>query len=69
MSTIYNFDIEKAIKKLTDAGQKVSIDTHVIYASPKAQFTKDLYPLEIVLTDNMPEGTACIISARVKEIK
>ena len=62
---IFLLDVNEQIERLIELGDKVSNATHCIYTSKSTKFDNDLYPLEIIITDNMPDGTACIITRKV----
>lgn len=64
MRLYYPIDIETAIKKLVDAGDEVTRKTHAIYARSTASFTNDRYPLEIIVTDDLPTGTDILIAKK-----
>lgn len=64
MKLYYPLDIETAIKKMVDAGDDVSRKTHAIYARSTASFTNDRYPLEIIVTDDLPTGTDILIAKK-----
>jgi len=69
MAQVYTYQVDEMIEALNKSGANVSSETHAIYAHPETVFTSGLYPLEIMLTESMPEGTACIISKKPEEIE
>ncbi len=66
MSMIYLFQIEEMIVKIEKSGDKVKSSTHAIYASKNVRFDEDVYPLEIIVSDQMPSAAVCIIARKEK---
>lgn len=61
---IFRFEVEDLIAKINKSGGKVTHDTHAIYASKSTKFDEDIYPLEIIVVDSLPNNTACIIAKK-----
>lgn len=64
MKLYYPIDVETAIKKIVDAGGDVTRKTHAMYVRSTASLTNDRYPLEIVVTDDLPSGTDILIAKK-----
>lgn len=61
--------VAELITKLEEAGQTVTPETHVIYASSKAVFETDYsdYKLDIITNDNLGEGVMVVVGEKVSK--
>lgn len=57
-------DIKPAIDAIIAAGGEVSRKTHAIYVRPTVKLTDQRYDLEVIETDNLPDGTDVIVAEK-----
>ena len=64
MTVILNSEIEHSIEKLKIQGLNPIGEQWKIYAAKDVIFIGGIYPLEIILLDQMPRGVVFIIAKR-----
>lgn len=61
---ILQYEVNDMIEKLKEAGDNPLDGNHAIYAAKNVTFLGGLYPLEVIVSDNLPDGVACIIAKK-----
>lgn len=64
MRVIYPSEIQESIDRIARAGAKVSRKTHAIYISDTVTVTPERYPLEIIVTDKLPNGVVAMVAKK-----
>jgi hypothetical protein len=64
---IYAYEVDDAIKRLSQSGVDVFAEDYVIYANSSVKFDEALYPLQVMVTDYAPKDVA-YITKRIKEL-
>ena len=61
---IFLSDIENMIDKLSRAGADVFNGDFAIYAAPGILFYESVYPLEVIVSSDLPDRVVCIIAKK-----